>query len=410
LLLAVVLAQVWFPRLNFSQTNDTYSVELGGRNLLYQLIQRHEDYAGRNTARLADFLLDAVPLDTVFCIIGPPRAPRPDEWEALLNWAARGGIVVYAHPYGADGVELKALGVRIVRLAADEGGAVDDRAELNKTIGSVRMLSKVRLGPYFPEEAFQDRGPFPWRSQSRIDLRDPNVGILVHDVNESIRQAVRVEYGEGAVVVVATDDPFSNEALSMSPETAGLVLSLSTGAKTAPDEIRYVVFDEHLNATGLPRVVSVLLDPLLRPITLQCVALVVLFGWAGSRRFGPFLPRLDPPRHNIADHTDALGTWYYRVGNGSGAVAAYLGQMRHDLQLTGDSATLQRRLAPIAARMSVPLATVTKLWADATAAARTPNLSKRSASQLIDQLAAVRQAALSRSDSGRDRRRDSGRG
>jgi hypothetical protein len=139
--------------------------------------------------------------------------------------------------------------------------------------------------------------------------------------------------------------------------------------------------------------VGVLLDPVLRPTTVQLVALIVLFGWRGNRRFGGLLPRASPARHDVADHTNSLGNLYYKAHHATGVLREYFDQFKTELRLRYAAGHERRILLPIAEKANLTLDEVQRILAEADAAARKPRLSRRESAGHIRKLAHLRQAA-----------------
>lgn len=139
---------------------------------------------------------------------------------------------------------------------------------------------------------------------------------------------------------------------------------------------------------------GILLDPLLRPITVQLTLVLLIFGWWQSRPFGPILPRLYRSRHNIVDHTDTVGTLYWKTGDGRGALRLYLKQLVTELKLRSFRGQEERILEPIARRLRKDDASsVQKLLRKAHQAARSPQVDRQTAAELIRRLSRIRQAA-----------------
>src|ERR1700761_2967907 len=114
-LLAGLLAlHVWFPRLDAGPLNDTYSVEISGRNAIYQLAQRRFDSVGRSLVPLV-----AAPrrlrAEATLCLIGPTRYPRPEEWRALLEWTADGGTLLIAARWDDPAFEIDEINLGVKR-------------------------------------------------------------------------------------------------------------------------------------------------------------------------------------------------------------------------------------------------------------------------------------------------------
>ena len=79
-LAATLSLQFWFPRIDVGPLNDTYSVEIGGRNAFFQLAERRFSYVDRNIESLTRIREWLEPENTL-CILGPARAPREEEWK-----------------------------------------------------------------------------------------------------------------------------------------------------------------------------------------------------------------------------------------------------------------------------------------------------------------------------------------
>jgi hypothetical protein len=165
-----------------------------------------------------------------------------------------------------------------------------------------------------------------------------------------------------------------------------------------PAALRLAI-DESLNATGIPKMVGVLLHPRLRPLAIQLATLGLAFAWWRSRRFGPLLPAPVSPRRNIVDHTDALGVHAYRTKDGPGMLRAYLHQLRMELKLQGPLANEDRALEPIARRLNRPVGFIKKFLSRAEEAANAKRLKRRDAAEFIRRLAILRRAASRRDSS-----------
>src|SRR5262249_34150498 len=119
-------------------------------------------------------------------------------------------------------------------------------------------------------------------------------------------------------------------------------------------------------------------------------------GGAGLRRFGSFLAKLSPARHDVADHTNSLGNLYFKAHHSKGVLREYLAQLKTELHLRYSRGHEQRILQPIAERARMSVEEVQRLLAAAEASAGKSKLSRREAALFIRRLAHLRQAARSR--------------
>jgi len=204
---------------------------------------------------------------------------------------------------------------------------------------------------------------------------------------------VQYWYGEGTVLLVASDYIFSNDAL-YSPGRLNGVLAFKLLERVRSDGP--LLFDESLNATGTPKVVGVLFDPELRPLTIQTLVILLLFVWAGNRRFGPLAPPLAPERHDIAEHTNALGNLYYKARAGAHAVQVYLDELRIRWRMKAAVGPAQAQLTRMSHRSGTPVEEISQLFRDAEDASHNTELNRRTAASLIRRLARLRAAALRR--------------
>ena len=319
ILLAGLLAlHVWFPRLDAGPLNDTYSVEISGRNAFYQLAQRRFDDVGRNLVPLSA-APRRIPSDATLCLIGPTRYPRPEEWRALLEWTASGGSLLIAARWDDPTFDIDEINLGVKR----EGGKSksEDKSSDKKDKDSDKKDRDDEPGKF----TFSGGGPaIPITTTLISPEQIAKIGWKSHGeiIGESLQhaeklveslgkpQAVECGYGEGTVLIVASDYIFSNDALYTPGKLNGVL------AFKLLERVHFggpLLFDESLNDTGTPKVVGVLFDPELRPLTIQLLVILLLFVWAGNRRFGPLAPPLAAQRHDIAEHTNALGILYYNA-------------------------------------------------------------------------------------------------
>lgn len=382
--LAVGLAlQIWFPRIETDPVNDTYSVEVGGRNALYQFASRRLPSVARNH----DPLLLSVPYlgyDETLCLLGPARYPSPREWNALLEWVQHGGNLLIAARWEDPGMSIPGLNAGVT--------AVESWKE--KLVKSLKKSAPPAAGTTEPKgpaisgavETSFAPAQIEWKSNGIIAA--PHGEILLK-VGEH-PQVVRLSHGAGRIVLAASDYVFSNASLAdRKTQNATLAVRLLQAAGTEET----VRFDESLNATGTPRVVGILLDPLLRYVSIQFCVLALLFTWRGNRRFGAFLPKLQPARHDITDHANALGNLYYKVRDSNGVLRSYLDQLRTELKLKPTVKGSRAAIAVLARRINQPAAAIEELLSRATALADDTSLSRRDSARVIRELAGLRRAA-----------------
>lgn len=376
----LVSLHFWFPNLRTGPTHDTYSSSADGKKAFYLLVRQQSLEYGLTVSRRLSSLsrLDSEfgfnGLGTpVLCVLGPQRNPTAEEWEGLLEWVSYGGKLVYAARFNREKFESDAVGFKIESL--------DERMDVNADDIDTDLLSSNDV---------------MWISNSELAISSEATELVT--VGENV-QAALFDYGDGQIVVVASDYIFSNQALAWEDNSNGeLAYRLLETVGGDGD----IYFDESLNITGTPKVVGLLFDPFLRPVTVQLLIGLLLFAWWKWRRFGPLLPKLSAPRRNIVDHTDSLGTLNYKTQNGSGALRSYLKQLYSELHLKSFKGREERVLEPIALRMGMRLEDVKALILDASKSARQKTLARKDAAEYIRRLALFRQAALRRAGKQRD--------
>ncbi|HUG92740.1 MAG TPA: DUF4350 domain-containing protein [Planctomycetaceae bacterium] len=365
----------WFPVRAPGPTHDTYSTRAGGKKAFFLLVERLGQARGIEVARSEQPLSRAVcgtparRLDQglsgarpVLCALGPARYPTAAEWRSLLRWVQVGGTLLIAARDDDPEFEIESLNIRV--RPADGG-----------RYGAGQLQTSLRTGRFY------------WESFAEIIA--PQANTLID--YGGAPQAVVQWHGNGRVVVVASDFIFTNQSLAWG-DNAQLAYALvhSPSSRGAPTRVE---FDESLNISGVPRVVALLFDPVFRPATVQVLALLLLFGWWESRRFGPLLPQSAAARHNIVDHTDTVGLHAWKARDGSGVLAGYLSQLTAELKLHKFPGQEDRVLEPIALRLGKPVSVVRRLLDRAEKAAGLKRLDRRAAAAFIRRLALVRRAA-----------------
>jgi hypothetical protein len=222
-----------------------------------------------------------------------------------------------------------------------------------------------------------------WWTDGRLVA--PNREVLVE--YDGTTQAVRGEFGAGRFVIAASPLVFSNQLLTYGDNPV-----LAYRLLEEAGDIGGVTFDESLNTTGTPKAVGLLFDRELRPLTLQLLLVLIGYAWWNGRRFGPLIQPAVTARHNIVDHTDAVGAAYWRSRAGRHVVRAVLTLLRSELRESAQVATASTRLALAAERLHRP---VTSLQADIQAADRAveaKSVDRHTAADLVRRLCAIRHA------------------
>ncbi len=360
--LAVVVLlglQVWFPDFGDHILHDTYSNTAEGKRAFFRLVTEYAEYADRNQQPLTRVLPDGVS-DTL-CILGPQRWPTDSEWDAILDWVADGGQLVFAC-----------------------------RGETERAIPRIHVRYLPRTGTpddsLPPDTDLVSQETTAWWTDGRL-LAPDGKQMLAYD---GAPQVVVQELGQGRVVVLASPLIFSNQLLTYgdNPALAYRLLELA-------GDVWGVTFDESLNKTSTPKTVALLFDDELRPITLQLMLLLVLYGWWNSLRFGPLLPVAASPRHNIVEHADALGVAYWRQPFGEVILRHYLLALKGSLSRLG-GVPRAAALALAAERMHRPVIELEEQLAAAEKATQKTRLDRRTTAKIIRRLAPIWQALRSR--------------
>lgn len=370
-LVLLVGAHFWFPKFGDGTGRDTYSYTNEGKRAFYEITQAvtpHPGEVSRNTDPIARITESQYwDSNTVICLLGPARYPNVAEWDRLLKWVERGGSLLIAANDQKPEFAIEQLGIQVKRMEPIE------------TEGEQIQSNLMR------------RGRILWQSNARI-VKHRGDAIVT---TQGTTQAIRKRHGNGNVVVVASDFIFSNQSQKFVPDNRILAMALlDKAAETgAPAENREVIFDEALNISGTPKIVGVLLNPLFKPITVQMLIGIVLFVWWRSHRFGPLLPASSTARQNIVDHTDAVGTFLFKTGDGSAALRAYLRQLFAELKMKMHRGREERVIEPLAYKLGKDPELIKRLLQRAVKASKQPELDRRQAAHLLRQLSVIRRAA-----------------
>ena len=306
--------------------------QVAGKKVLFQSLRGMEGNVGRSLEQLiprpgfADRIL----------ILGPARYPTTEEWNQLHAEVHAGGTLVFAGRLSDPQVDLGPFGAKIKPLResppepapespdiplVDEAGrqAGKQPAESDGESTGEDRKETERLSHWFLKETIAEtdlvESRVVWRTQGSLELNSSEWQVLVN--SSSKVQVARRGLGKGTIVLLASDDIFSNGVLT-DPERALLAVRI---IESAPNGSR-TWFDETLNSSGVPKVLGILFDPFIRPLTLQFMLITALFGWAGSSRFGPVRQTICRQRRSIVEHARAVGILYSHAGAGAHAVRA----------------------------------------------------------------------------------------
>lgn len=381
-LLLILSLHFWFPSWDRKPLHDTYSTERPGKKAFYLLSGRRFSQVKRNNSSPVG-VIENLERNDIFCLLGPSRYPDKREWKVLLDWVRGGGSLIIAPRHDQPMLAIEELDLRVETR-------YDFELDLHELLEEVKKQEEAEKAQV--ETILFGGGELKWKSSGKIV--GENAEVLVKHGDEP--QAVVKKHGAGRVLLVASDFIFSNESLAWKDNGILALRLLESVADPESD----VVFDEYLNTIGAPKIVGLLFDPFMRPVTLQAVALLWVFAWCGSRRFGRAIPRIDSTRHDIADHTDALGNMYYRARDGQTALRYYFEQLRMELRLKYVSTSDGQALDALARRSGLNAQYLRDLLQRAETAAKAPLVRRKTAAGIIRELAALRHAARRVTDGG----------
>lgn len=346
---------------------NSYSASFGGKKAFFDLVHLLFQKVERNSERL-------LPPEggSTLLIIGPAQYPDRVQWQMLYDWVVDGHTLIFAARWHDPALELRPFGVRIERRwglppeAEEEGGDEDPPQPSAEGL-----------------ETDLVEGELDWMSQGHIVV--PVNSAQVEVSLDGKAQVTSHKVGKGLLIVVSSDYIFCNVSLARGDNglLAFRILELA-GPQGA------VYFDEWLNASGPPKVVGLLFDDPLRPLTVQLLIFAVLLAWQGNRRFGPPERERVALRRSLTEHAAALGNLHYKVGSGGRSVGAYLEYFRHELRLHYSKADEATTLAE---RAGARTETVRQLIHQALRAAKNPRLAPSHAARLVRSLAALKHEA-----------------
>lgn len=365
-LLLLLMLHLWFPSLSPGTKYDTYSTSITGKKIFYLLAKEELIDVSRNDKPLSLGLSQQIGASyQTLCLLGPIRYPKKHEWEELLEWVFRGGsLVIAAHAGSSRNLKIDTLNIEVEETSFRRD--FDDRIDSNLIDSNKQVY---------------------WESDKKIKASRAET---ILETKGGV-QAVVQQHGSGKVIVIASDHVFTNESM-FHEDNSLLALSFIQ----AGGDLREIIIDEELNRSATPKAIGLLFEIPFRPVLIQMLAMILLYCWWHHFRFGPLRPQAMSPRRNIVDHTDAVGMMYYKSQSGNAAVRAYLKQLIGQLKLRSFKGKEHRVLDPIAIRMQSSTDELMDYLTRTARAVRKTKLNRKSASEMIYELAIIRQASLSK--------------
>tara|TARA_R110002111_G_scaffold254461_2_gene320144 strand:- start:64140 stop:65375 length:1236 start_codon:yes stop_codon:yes gene_type:complete len=383
-LCALLPLHLWFPEFGTGAIDDSYSSSASGKKVFYLLLEQETFATERNRIPIT-VLNQSLDYDELVCILGPARYPSPLEWASLLAWVEEGGHLIISANHEHPEFEIESLGISVSYLDDTERANIP-RAESEKKKESrlsfsgndSHSLLEVKTTTVFP-----DAPSVVWETNAQVYSESGQALISSGET----KQAVRVQHGSGEIVVAASSRIFSNQSMIDGGSVPAYRLIESAGATD------YVIIDESLNASGTSKVVALLIDPTFRPLTIQLLITLLIFGWWRSTRFGPTLSSHILPRHNIVSHTDNVGNLHYKNGNGRALLYAYVKQLFTELHLRHFRGEEHRVIDPIARRLQEDPQEIKAFLKQAAKLSKTKKINRQQMGDLIRKLSKIRQAA-----------------
>lgn len=398
----LLLLTVWWIPGSGTVNSDSYSVTLPGRKVLFRTLSRLEEDVRRSERQL---IPDPDNYHRLL-ILGPARYPDSREWDELYVAVTRGMSLVFAISDRDPVLDLEVFGVQIradkndtlkvtsdaASRETDETGETGDSKPEQTSRRKAGSASLSRRDSS-PTETDLVNNSVTWPHPRRFTrsglsgdepLDESTWETLVRAGGEA--QVIRRRIGLGQIIVVSSDNLFSNRSL-MDEDQALLAVRIIEAAETPGA----TWFDETLNSSGTPKVFGILFDAQFRPMTLQLILVAVIFGWSGARRFGPAVRQFSRRRRSIVEHAQALGTLYFQGRSGQQVVERALEHLRSDVRHsfgTGVAADDPALLARLARR---ELSEVRELIQTAQAIVNAERVSNAQAALVLGQLIELRQ-------------------
>lgn len=336
----LLLSTWWLPGSGNLNT-DSYSVSFSGRKVLFQTVSRLEG----NVFRSHDQLVPRSDFSDRQLILGPARYPSAEEWDQLYSAVLNGSTVIFAASANDAHLDTGPFRARVTSdfgmLDSDDEDSEDEEnadpdADSSASDDATDAEEAEDTDNPEPIDFFSFRGSpaetelvegiVNWKSSGEIETDTDDWDVLL--TVDKTPQIVRRKFGLGTFVLVASDEIFSNGAL-LKPDRAVLACRI---LEAGGDTFDATWFDETLNDSGAPKVLGIIFAAEFRPITLQLLLILVLFGWMGCRRFGPVEQTRRARRRSIVEHAEAVGILYHGASAGSHAVKSLREFLRQELR------------------------------------------------------------------------------
>lgn len=365
--LLILLTMFWIPG-DSTSTADSYSADEPGKLAFYQIVRSYFPNTQRSSKQLVP--RGAGYRDTIV-VLGPARQPTNDEWNELYDFVSYGGSVLYAGLRESEGFDASPFRTSLESDWTRER-EIDIALDFDESYQPIES-ARTSFG-----------GRIPWESMGEIKTRSTYGRDILATSGRRI-QAVRQQVGNGYIVFVASDYVFRNQSL-LHPDRDDTAFKFLEC--TYPDDDGTVYLDESLNSSGTPRVLGILFAPLFRHLSLQMLIVTVLFGWWGSRRFGPAIIKKVNSRRAIVEHAQALGNMHFKVGAAQHALKSYFEYFRNVAGIQGGR--IDKIAGVLAARSGFDKAHVEDLLDQTQRAIQDPQIGSSTAAPLIMRLAELR--------------------
>jgi hypothetical protein len=282
--------------------------------------------------------LDSLPPESSTLVLPTARHAVDSATSArLLEWVERGGHLVvvtwqlWDDPNRTPDPILDAIGVQQYlngepEAEPDDGG---DESDSPEAAPEPEPEAPPEEAPAPDEDGADDEqdetialAEFPDRDTDlqvrfdpdfRLDLAEDSIESLVLEIgNESGSHWLTLRHGKGLVTAL-TDDYFMTQPQIGELDHAELVYRMSRlGGHRGP--VWFVYGDQHPSLASLVWRYG-------RTVAVSGLALLALWLWSASRRFGPMAPDPAPARRELMEHVRAAGRLQWRRG-GAGALLA----------------------------------------------------------------------------------------